>query len=118
MSLVDLPLPSWTANITIIIFVLVFGTILIKKVMELLQKLLVSFNIAEDVTKNFTTFITALFWLFIVGIALQNLPTLFNPNIFPASFVGDLILRFVGYAFGLILPIVLLYVVMEIRNKK
>ncbi|MEM0492738.1 MAG: hypothetical protein QXS02_02085 [Candidatus Thermoplasmatota archaeon] len=118
MSLVNLPLPSWTADITIIIFALVFGTILLKKVMELLQKLLVSFNISEDITKNFTTFINALFWLFIVGIALQNLPTLFNPDIFPASFVGDLLLRFVGYAFSLILPIVLLFVVMELRKKK
>jgi hypothetical protein len=118
MSMVSLPLPSWTANITIIIFVLAFGRFLIKKIATLLENLLKSFNIEESVSKTFITFITSLFWLYILGIALINLPILFDPNIFPAGTVGNLLLTFVSYTFALVLPIVILYVMMEYKKKK
>ena len=118
MSMVSLPLPSWTANITIIIFVLAFGRFLIKKIATLLENLLKSFNIEESVSKTFITFITSLFWLYILGIALINLPILFDPNIFPAGTVGNLLLTFVSYTFALVLPIVILYFMMEYKKKK
>jgi len=118
MSMVSLPLPGWTANITIIVFVLAFGRFLIKKIVTLIENLLKSFNIEDSVSKTFITFITSLFWLYILGIALINLPVLFDPNIFPAGTVGNLLLNFVSYTFALVLPIVILYVIMEYKKKK
>ena len=53
MSLVTLNLPDWTANLTIIIFVLAFGRVFIKKFTELLNNLLTSFEIDENIVKNF-----------------------------------------------------------------
>jgi hypothetical protein len=118
MSLVTLNLPDWTANITIIIFVLAFGRIFIKKFTELLNNLLNSFEIEENIIKHFMALVVSLFWLAIFAIVLIELPILFTPNIFPVNEVGNLLLRFVGYGFTLILPIVILFFLMEYKKKK
>ena len=67
MSLVTLNLPDWTANLTIIIFVLAFGRVFIKKFTELLNNLLTSFEIDENIVKNFMALVVSLFWLAIIA---------------------------------------------------
>lgn len=118
MSIVSLPLPDWTADITIIIFVLAFGSILIKKVMKIIKDLLTSFHIEAAIVEHFMLYISTVFWLSIFGLALTYLPTLFSPNIFPASIIGSLLLRFVGYMITLTLPIVILFFLMEYKKQK
>jgi len=117
MSIVTLNLPDWTANLTIIIFVLAFGRVFIKKFSDLLNNLLNSFEIEANITKNFMALVVTLFWLAIFAIVLIELPILFTPNIFPVNEVGSLLLRFIGYGFTLILPIVILFFMMEYKKK-
>ncbi len=118
MSLpVIMPLPGWTENITLIVFVLAFGRLLIPKITRLLQNLLNSLNIEPEVGKNFIGLVTSLFWLFILGTALSHTPVLFSPDVFPVREVGYLILTFTSYAFELILPIVVLYVAIKFKTK-
>lgn len=110
-------LPDWTASITIIIFILVFGRIFITKITTLIKNMLNSFKIDEEINKNFIGLISSLFWLLVFGLVLSNFPRIFTPDVFPVREVGSILLRFVGYAFGLILPIVLLLFFMEYKKK-
>ncbi|MEM5828448.1 MAG: hypothetical protein QW197_03050 [Candidatus Aenigmatarchaeota archaeon] len=114
----SLPLPSWSANIAEIVFLIIFGKILIPKILNLLRNFLDASFTDTNLTNSFINLVSSLFWLYVLGRSLVVFPQIFSPDIFPIDIVGNLILTFVGYAFSLILPItVLIFLSRFIRTK-
>lgn len=112
----SLPLPFWVDEITTIVFLLIFGKFVINKLLNVLREFLISLEIEEKVANSLFNFVTSMFWLYILGLALQNVPNIFSPNIFPIQIVGDLIMRFVSFSFSLILPVFVFYLVLKLKK--
>lgn len=109
-------LPGWIEGIIAALFVGVIGYFILKKIKEPLEQLVEELNLPKDTGSSFIRFFTTIMTIYVVGVSLKQLPNFTNPELIPASAIGNIITTLVSFSFQLLVPIALIFLGLYISS--
>jgi hypothetical protein len=111
-------LPGWIEGFIAAIAIGVIGIYVLRKIEAPLNDLIDDLNLPSQLGEAFTKFFVTIMTFYVLGRALEKLPSFTDPEIIPANSVGNVITSLVGFSFQLLVPVALIFVGFYLHSER